>query len=737
MQVKTKFELPWIEKYRPAQLSEIIDHQEKIDTLRALIARNELTHLIFYGSPGSGKCLGKGTLVRMYEGGLKKVEDIIVGDLLMGDDSTPRTVLSTCNGMDQLYKVKQERGIDYIVNEPHILSLMNSKDSYISWDKSRYAYQVRWYENHHQMMERVNVSTPTMIRRGTTVYDTKEEAYQVAVELLEKMKKRPNYTGKGSVIDIPLQEYLKKTETWRRIYKGYKVGVEYPHQGVRLDPYLLGLWLGDGTSSKPEITSADAEIISYFTNYASDHGLVVKKNPSDNYIHRITSGTRYGGIDRNHLKTTLRSYNLLNNKHIPNEYLYNSREIRLKVLAGLLDTDGSMCNNSYEITQKSEALSLDILTLCESLGFYCSMSRCTKTCTNSKTQATGTYYRMYINGSNISEIPVILPRKKLNHHNEKVDFLVSQIAVEKLSIGEYYGFELDGNGRFLLEDHTVTHNTSLVLACAREMYGDQMGRYILELNASDDRGIETVRVKIPNFVKSTTNKIKLVILDEVDAMTNDAQSALRRVIEKYSKNSRFCLICNNINKIIPGLQSRCTKMRFGYLDSTEITQKLRTIIAKENVQITDEALERLISINKDFRQILNTLQCLHIIRLKDGEAYQPIEPNDINQYLGVPTDHDIDSILGVLLQDSFTKACNTIINLFKDNQWNPSDLIHKLAVIVVNGTVSKKFNFTEKQKYFLIDHLSDIEFKLSHANDIEVQLYALVSAFQQSRVGGT
>ena len=301
-------------------------------------------------------------------------------------------------------------------------------------------------------------------------------------------------------------------------------------------------------------------------------------------------------------------------------------------------------------------------------------------------------------------------------HQEKIDTLRALIARNELTHLIFYGSS--GVGK-----------TSMILACAREMYGDHMSRYILELNASDDRGIETVRVKIPNFVKSTSNKIRLVILDEVDAMTNDAQSALRRVIEKYSKNSRFCLICNNINKIIPGLQSRCTKMRFGYLDTGEVTQKIKHILVQEGVQITDPALERLITINKDFRQILNTLQCLHIIRLKDGENYKPIEPDDINKYLGVPTDQDIEVILPILLQDSFSHACQKIINMFKDNQWNPSDLIHKLATVVINSLE----RFTEKQKYFLIDHLSDIEYKLSHSNDIEVQLYALVSAFQQSQ----
>jgi replication factor C subunit 3/5 len=236
-----------------------------------------------------------------------------------------------------------------------------------------------------------------------------------------------------------------------------------------------------------------------------------------------------------------------------------------------------------------------------------------------------------------------------------------------------------------------------------------------------------VRKKIPDFVKTASNKIRLVILDEADAMTNDAQSALRRVIEKYSKNSRFCLICNNINKIIPGLHSRCTKMRFGYLNANEIKNKLKFIIEKEKVQITEEALERVINLNKDFRQILNTLQCLHAIKIGEIETYNCIQPDEINEYLGIPTQKQMDELISILFSTSFHSACHQINDLFKNNEWNLSDLIHRLTEYIVNNQL-----LLEKQKYFLIDRLSDIEVKLSHSNDAEVQLYTMISAFQQS-----
>lgn len=299
-------------------------------------------------------------------------------------------------------------------------------------------------------------------------------------------------------------------------------------------------------------------------------------------------------------------------------------------------------------------------------------------------------------------------------HMDKINTLRSLITNNELTHLIFYGYA--GTGK-----------TSLILACAHEMYGDQMYKYILELNASDDRGIETVRKKIPDFVKASSNKIRLVILDEVDAMTNDAQSALRRVIEKYSKNSRFCLICNNINKIIPGLQSRCTKMRFGYLKPNEIGNKLSDIINREGVKITQPALERLITLNKDFRQILNTLQCMHIVKLQQGVEYPPIQPDEINKYLGIPTNDDLQQIIDMLNNLSFHDSCEKINDLFRNNQWNLVDLVHRLAENVIKNVI-----YNTKQKYFIIDRLSDIESKLSHSNDAEIQLYALISAFHQS-----
>ena len=196
-----------------------------------------------------------------------------------------------------------------------------------------------------------------------------------------------------------------------------------------------------------------------------------------------------------------------------------------------------------------------------------------------------------------------------------------------------------------------TGKTSLILAIARELYGaDIYKSYIKEINASSDRGIDTIRVNVMKFIKTRSDKVKLIILDEFDAMTDDAQSALRGVIEAYSGNNRFCLICNNINKVIPAIKSRCVKMRFSSLNPTAVRSKLNFIIDKEKIKINDDALDTLIDLEPDFRQLLNLLQGIHFLYDAMGKT---ITKDDVYKYLYKPREDEIKDIVDKLLHDNF------------------------------------------------------------------------------------
>ena len=144
-----------------------------------------------------------------------------------------------------------------------------------------------------------------------------------------------------------------------------------------------------------------------------------------------------------------------------------------------------------------------------------------------------------------------------------------------------------------------TGKTSTILAVAKQIYGSKAAQMTLHLNASDDRGIGVVRNNIQEFASTRrlfSSGFKLVVLDECDAMTKDAQFALRRVIEKYASSTRFCLICNYVNKIIPALQSRCTRFRFSPLPREYIRVRVKEIAQQEGAEVQPEAVEALVAL---------------------------------------------------------------------------------------------------------------------------------------------
>ena len=381
--------------------------------------------VIIAARPAMGKCLGKGTKVVMFDGSLRKVEDVREGDLLMGDDSTPRRVLSVARGREQMYWIRQNKGIDYRVNESHILSLKRSRN-----------------EGGHT---------------------------------------------KGTVLNIPVRDYLTKSSKFKTNYKGYKVAVEFPEKAVSLDPYFVGLWLGDGHSYSSRITNTDSEVVAYMQEYADVPGLPLRTyqqvNKAPNYA--ITSGQQGSSHAAFSVQGQLRKLNVIENKHIPRTYLINSTENRLSLLAGLIDSDGHYQRefNCYEITQKNKVLAEEIKFLCDSLGFKCSLTE--KQAVITARGYISTVYRLRLFG-NLDSIPVRILRKKARPLQARADWRVTGITVEKDIVDDYYGFTIDGNHLFLLEDMTVTHNTAFVVSALRNAavdHGKPVAIFSLEMSS--------------------------------------------------------------------------------------------------------------------------------------------------------------------------------------------------------------------------------------------------------------
>jgi len=285
-----------------------------------------------------------------------------------------------------------------------------------------------------------------------------------------------------------------------------------------------------------------------------------------------------------------------------------------------------------------------------------------------------------------------------------------------------------------------TGKTSMIVATANELYGKNSKYMVLELNASDERGIDVVRKRIKTFVMAKSlsfdndmeGLFKLVILDEIDAMTPDAQAILKKLVEVHTANVRFCLICNFIQKIDPALQSRCKTFRFAPLSKKNIIPKINTICEIEKLNVTSGATEIIIrKSNGDMRKILNQLQAISM-------AYEVINEENLNKFFGYPSDKIIDNIIANAANLKFSEAYDSIINIKMIEGVSIIDVISGIHILLEgmiitrksNNSVIKKMSLNQITKLILM--LKQIEINQNISTNENIQVAALVSAFKLS-----
>jgi superfamily II DNA or RNA helicase len=379
-------------------------------------------------------CHALGTEILLYDGSLKKVEDIIVGDQLMGPDSKPRNVLELHSGIDKMHNIIPVKGESFIVNSGHILSL-----------------------------QRTNTGNTFLRKDGT---------------------RASQENGPNPTINISVDEYLKLSKNRKHTLKLYRSsGINFEHKKeFKIPPYILGLWLGDGHSGGCGLTTMDKEIEECWCNYVLSLGLKLSVSSKINNKAKTFGGIletyRSAGRHKkdgtpkprrpNEFNALLDEYGLINNKHIPQDYLTSSREDRLQLLAGLIDTDGYYFKGCFEIIQKNRILADNILFLARSLGFGV-----TKIDKKSRDQngTEGLYVRMMITGD-LCDVPTKLQRKRPEPRKQIKNVLRTGFSIEPAGIGNYYGFTVDGDNLYLMGDFTVTHNSGkslVIIKLCREL----------------------------------------------------------------------------------------------------------------------------------------------------------------------------------------------------------------------------------------------------------------------------
>ena len=344
-------------------------------------------------------CHSKGYRIFMYDGSLKKVEDIVIGDLLMGDDSSPREVKQLYRGSDTFYKLKI-KNIEIFLNENHILHLIRTGDNY---------------------------------------------------------KKKTVENQFPKIVDISIKEYLKWSNNKKSFYKLERKGFSlYKNDNIEIDPYYFGLWLGDGSSNASDITTTNDNIKQYLKEYCDKLNLEYRdivKNNNMSLIRLKTCGKT------NFIIQQLKMYNVFNNKHIPELFLLQNDLFRIEILNGLIDSDGYKSSNiNYEITLSNYNLAKGVYRLCGSLGYNPIFKKIFKKCTNCNDKnLKRECYKVSFRGD--SRIKCKVDYKNIDKYSSNKNHNLYKFKLEKAGQDDYYGFNLNENNLYICENFIVHHNS--------------------------------------------------------------------------------------------------------------------------------------------------------------------------------------------------------------------------------------------------------------------------------------
>ena len=433
--------------------SATLSHMRRINTpieKSGKLVQPRKLHGTQWGIICPSECFDPETPILLWDGIIKKAKDIIVGDYLIDDKGNSTKVRTTCSGFKTMYEVVPEKPnfMNHTVTDNHILTLKIKKHKNVRTHRGK--KELMWFDK-------------TTLTYRYKDFDNKEDldTFQSLID-------------DDDVIDITIEKYLSLPKNVQQnLYIFKSDGINWDSKEVVLDPYILGMWLGDGLSCGYGFATADKELLDKWIEWGKNNDATIKKGLKYKYhisstINNTQTGIACNKTEKAPLKKLLAKYNLVKNKHIPLEYLVNDRKTRLALLAGLIDTDGTI-RHTHEVRipqgEDNYQIIYDTEFLAQSLGFSCHVNDgiCSYTVNGEKRHRP--YKELTITGKNLYEIPTVLPRKKLNKFDNPSliknsdSRLQSSFKLIKKEIQPFVGWQLEGNGRFLLGDMSTVHNT--------------------------------------------------------------------------------------------------------------------------------------------------------------------------------------------------------------------------------------------------------------------------------------
>ena len=727
---------------------------------------------------GQFGCIDPDTPVLMWNGTIKKAKYIKVNDKLIGDDGSCRIVSKLTSGIDDMYEIKNGNMDNYIVNSHHILTLYYSGHKSIFWKNSSKSWYMNYFDDNTKTVKYKNIRTNESTNGDHYNKSSlnKEEAYEKILEFSKTI-------GDNNIFDINVQQYLSLPLSVKNHLKGIVNTnvVEWENKDLIIDPYILGLWLGDGMSDCHGFASIDYEIVQSWALWLDTIGCEVCHSksipPHENhtfYIRRIGScrdedniaigdsnnnsnickgcqtskykckacdwvfekstnnvlcqGKNINGnkaINLNPFKELFKKYNLFKNKHVPKDYIVNSKENRLKILAGIIDTDGTLKKQKnsyrYEISQCKERKHLieSFRIIAGSLGF------------RAKIYNYGNMYTLSITGDNIHEIPVKLPRKQIiNQIRIKNSHKIHNIDINYIGKGEFCGWNIDKNERFLLGDFTVTHNTRLLggrdaaseryiftyLNSITRLIYPEIDDHVLEYLEDDGTIVEPIYYVpiIPMVLVNGTKGIgtgfstdimcynPLQIINYLEGLINKADDMKLRPIEPYYNNFK--------GKIYP-----CDDSRKKY-----IIKGCYEIIGTDKIRISELPIG---TWTQDYKEFLESLmdnksgskdkgktkaKDEYIKDFNDMSTEKHVEfevtfySGSLMKLLGEKYDFGIEGVEKYL--KLYTTQSTTNMHLFNDKeQLRKYENVYE----IVDDYFKIRYNYYEKRKEYLINKLEN------------------------------